>query len=511
MERDRIGRAQRQASLENLLAPLDRDQLRRLLLHLAKRYPNLAQGIEDEARLRYSLPASTPEPRRAPPDLAATRRQMSTAFGMSAPSYHSSYSNWHSYGPQLGPEARELLDKVWTLIRGGEGKSALEILGVMADEFLDHFEIVMDDENGEMLDFLGELSPAWTEAALSAELTPDEREEWIARLDDWAMSELTDYDPGMNVAAARQALAKGWDDPALQPILQGEVAEQDHDLSENDHDLEVRRQVTAARLNVLERQGRTAEYLNLARAEGEVTRYTLMLVREGRAAEATEYGMARLEQAEDALKVAQALQESGERERALRIGERGLGLDGKKAELGAWLAGLSREMGRAELALHAATIAFREEQSLASYLRVYELAGAEWPARREELLESLRATRTFYPQGPVDIFLHEGLIDDAIALIDRDSYPSRHLIEQVAAAAIWTRPDWVIQTARKQAEEIMDQKKAAKYDIAASWLAKVRDAYKAAGRDSEWQDYLADLLTKHQRKNKLVPMLRSLG
>jgi uncharacterized Zn finger protein len=310
--------------------------------------------------------------------------------------------------------------------------------------------------------------------------------------------------------AARQALEEGWDDPALLQLLRGEAKAAEVHPLESDHDLAVRRHLTAARLNVLERQGRTEEYLNLARAEGDVLRYTLMLVRAGRAGEAADYGMARLKQAEDALHLAQALRKARERERALRLGERGLSLEGKKAALGAWLAALANEMGRAALALHAVTVAFHEEQSLASYLRVPELAGEEWPVRREELLESLRGTKSFFLQGPVDIFLHEGLIDDAIALIDRDSYPSPHLIEQVAAAAIETRPDWVIQVARKQAELVLDQKKADKYDIAVRWLAKVRDAYIAAGRQSDWRDYLAALLEEHHRKYKLMPMLRAL-
>jgi uncharacterized Zn finger protein len=262
---------------------------------------------------------------------------------------------------------------------------------------------------------------------------------------------------------------------------------------------------------VLERQGRLDEYLNLARAGGQVARYAVMLVRQGRAAEATDFGLAHLERTEDALQLAQTLREAGELEHALRIGERGLGLEGKKAQLATWLADLALGMGKGGLAVHAATVAFQEEQSLASYLRVQDLAGEEWPKRREDLLSHLRKTRRFYPQGPVDIFLHEGLIDDAIALIDQDSFPSPNLIEQVADAAVHTHPDWVIRASRKQAEGIMDQKKAEKYDIAARWLARAKEAYDSAGRQGEWQEYLAALLELHHRKYKLVPLLRALA
>jgi uncharacterized Zn finger protein len=68
-----------------------------------------------------------------------------------------------------------------------------------------------------------------------------------------------------------------------------------------------------------------------------------------------------------------------------------------------------------------------------------------------------------------------------------------------------------IHPSRKQAEPIMDQKKADKYDIAARWLTKTKEAYGAAGRQEEWEDYLAGLLEQHHRKHKLVPLLQALG
>ena len=62
----------------------------------------------------------------------------------------------------------------------------------------------------------------------------------------------------------------------------------------------------------------------------------------------------------------------------------------------------------------------------------------------------------------------------------------------------------------RQAESIMDGGKAQYYDAAARWLGKARNAYRAAGRGKEWQEYLGELLVQHGRKHKLVPMLRAL-
>jgi uncharacterized Zn finger protein len=75
----------------------------------------------------------------------------------------------------------------------------------------------------------------------------------------------------------------------------------------------------------------------------------------------------------------------------------------------------------------------------------------------------------------------------------------RGLIERVAEAAISARPDWVIQTARKQAEAIMDAGKSNHYATAARACVSQRAAYRAAGREPEWQAYLAELLARHAR------------
>jgi uncharacterized Zn finger protein len=155
-------------------------------------------------------------------------------------------------------------------------------------------------------------------------------------------------------------------------------------------------------------------------------------------------------------------------------------------------------------------VAFRDEISLENYLRVAEIAGEQWSERRTELLDHTRHMKSSYPQGQINVFLHEGLIEDAIAALD--PYASHTLIEQVVDAALQSQShlDWVIQACRKQAEYIMDGGKAEYYSSAASWLAKARTAYRALGRKEEWQAYLNELLSRHGRKYKLVPMLKAL-
>ena len=263
-----------------------------------------------------------------------------------------------------------------------------------------------------------------------------------------------------------------------------------------------------ARLNVLERQARQEEYLRLARAAGQVERYATMLVRLGRVAEAVEYGLQQLTTTDGALVLAKALRERGELEPGLEIAQHGLTLEGRKATLASWLRDLAAGMGRSEQALSAARVVFEEDVSLAAYLSVRELAGEGWPAVRPELLDRTRRVTSYYREGPVDILLHEGLIGDAIAVVNEGA--SHLLVERVVEAAMESHPDWVIQACRGQAEAIMDGGKAQYYDAAARWLGRARNTYRATGRDHEWPAYMDELLARHGRKYKLVPMLKAL-
>jgi uncharacterized Zn finger protein len=130
--------------------------------------------------------------------------------------------------------------------------------------------------------------------------------------------------------------------------------------------------------------------------------------------------------------------------------------------------------------------------------------------KRTALLDYVRSKHSYTQQGSVDVLLHEGLLADAIALLE--PYASHSVIEQVADAALKAQAqlDWVIQASRKQAEYIMDGGKAEYYSSAGSWLAKARAAYQATGHNAEWQTYLSSLLSTHSRKYKLVPILKGL-
>jgi uncharacterized Zn finger protein len=490
--------------LTDTLAGLSRDQLQALLVGLAEHDPTVADRIEAQVDLlatATSAGEAAPSGRRAPVDPGPVRRQARQVV-RAASSYE--YDD-DDYGGAGVEEMRELLRRPRSLIEQGDGWNALRLLEPITDECADE-NWILSDEEGETLDFFPELIEAWVEALLVADLTPDEREEWAAKLDEWAAA-VADYVDDTGFEMAKTVAEQGWEHPSLRRVLSGEAASDDPWAGDRPP---YAAPLAPIWLRVLERQGRADEYLRLARAAEEWERYAVMLARLGRTTEALQTGLDRLTTAEGALALAQALRERGETAGALQVAERGLDLEEPRAPLATWLTDLAVELGRPDLALRAAEAAFRSKPSPEDYHRARELAGAGWPALRERLLDHLRRRASDWNvnAAAVEIFLSERLIDDAIAAV-RSTY-NDDLLEQVMDAAIGSRNEWVIRTAAGRAEPIMNEGRSGHYDEAVGWLRRARDAYRADGRTDAWRAYLAALREKHGRKYKLMGLMQSL-
>lgn len=551
--------------LAALLADLDREQLEALLLDLADHWPDLADlvesrvpGLQPPTAVSVAGDAPAPPPRRTPLDPAPFRGEVRAAL-RSIGRMRSSEAYWAVSG--VTSEIFQIANRVRPFLDAGDGRSALTILEAVAEEYLDSFT-ELDDSDGDASGLFYEIDPLWAEALLTADLTPDERRAWAERLAAWA-SDIADYGPDEAFIQAETAATEGWDDPRVVRLLRGEGAhdgapggprfrvlhredldewdeeDEDEDDLDDEEDGEepstgrsYRADLTPIRLTILERQGRTPEYLNLASATGRIGAYLVMLARTGHVEQAVREGMRRLRTPGEALALAQELHTRGATEDALRIGGHGLGLSdpdlrtmymdwrgspldhaaaiGRKHDLARWLRDVAAAAGQGDLALQAATVAVRERPSLEDYQAARALAGDRWPALRDDLLAHLRRGTALDARARADIFLSEGLIDDAIAVADATRY-DRELVETVVNATIHSHPDWVIRACRAQADPIMDEGKAGHYDDAARWLAKARAASLAAGRAAEWQSYIEDVLARHARKYKLVPLLKPLA
>jgi hypothetical protein len=395
--------------------------------------------------------------------------------------------------------AREFLD-------AGEGEAALRILLTLLEESSDGFEY-LDDSNGELGDFLSGLGATLAEVILSLDLNEEEREDLLSDLDD-LHDQLSGYGvEGLSVPilAARHGWEELPDDIRREEAHSGYKDEDDDDIEADDDEWYAPRWapenpvqvLTRAKLNVLERQGRTDEYLALCLRAGEHLRYALKLLSFGPVPEAVSHAIKRLNDAGEALTLAQHLRDSGHLDEAIRIGERGLRLKGRKAALGRWLGAIEETQGRTGQALEAWLAAFRESPSLDLWRTLKRLAGRRWGKLKPEVMVSLEK---FYDKQPLaEVFVEEQEWDAAIRLADRHAR-EHEVAATVADALVTHRPEWVIRASIKQAESLIAPTKSNLYPAAADWLRRAKAAYAHSGRTDEWQQYLQPLKEQYKRR-----------
>jgi len=208
------------------------------------------------------------------------------------------------------------------------------------------------------------------------------------------------------------------------------------------------------------------------------------------------------------LSIAQKLREAGRLNEAIALAERGLDLKGNALyELATWLAPLEESQGRKEMALLAYRAAYAAHPTIELYCHIKKLSGLNWENIRPALLK--KARETHYSDILVDIHLEEGEWDEAIKLSQREIF-SFHLLEKVADALIPHRPDWVILTSIKQAENLIAQTQSKMYPVAARWLERARKAYQHKGQTAEWKTYIDNLRAVYAKRPALQRAMEGL-
>ena len=507
------GAVQVRPPLAELLANLNRDQLMSLLLRLAAGNPALTDRIEALVAAPspvvvspVGLSPATDSGRRTPVDVTAFQQQFHRIFR------NQRYDNYMAYESILA-DLRPLVAQIRSFLDGGNAQNALLLLEVLTDDYSERW-IDFDDSDGELGGFFDDLGELWAEALLAANPKKAERVRWRERLAAWAAT-ADDYGcEGLNLAL--QAAEEGWSAPWVDAAILGEALPGTQPTGTHDSAL------IAIRLRILERSGQINEALNLAAAAGMYRDQALLLVRLDRGSEAVELGRQHFRTVDEALALAQGLRDRGDATNALTIGAYGLDLpktvsasdprgyahEQERAHLGTWLVDLAAGQGRIDLALRAGEDALRIAPDLGLYRRLAELASEHWPDLRGRLLAALRTSTSWMISGRIDIFLHEELIDDAIAALG--THAAGADLVRVMDAATTTHPDWVIRMSTVGAEGIINPGDAKHYDSAVEWLRRARAAYQAAGQPEVWASYLQSLRTKHGRKHKLMELLNLL-
>jgi uncharacterized Zn finger protein len=210
-------------TLEELLAGLDRVQLRDVLLRLAANDPYAMDEIERQIALSQvtpdrsepDLPSRTAAQRRTPVDPTPVRRQVNVILH-SLDRMRCSEAYWHV--SSVVNEIRQLLRQAQDFIDAGDGRNALLLLEAITDEYVVGWT-GLDDSDGFAGALFSELGVVWTQAALAAgDLTAEEREQWAQTLTRW-QAKVGDYGIDDVFDAAQAAILQGWDYPPLRRAM----------------------------------------------------------------------------------------------------------------------------------------------------------------------------------------------------------------------------------------------------------------------------------------------------
>ena len=503
-------------SIATVVGELDRDQLVDLIMHLIELHPELAEDVEDLAPSLLESEVAPSDvsgllPPPTPVELKLLRRQIiADVVG----SIRTGYDDWGDeawYDSDLSAALEPALARIDEYLAAGDVASALVLLKT-ATEAWDDGAGELDDYSleyfwGNASDFTFELGEYWAEAFLMADLSPEERQRWIETMEEMVETILG----GESLEIALTAVRDGWDAPALVAAMEGNITEQG--AWEGEAPLYAD-ELAKIRLRILAQRGQIQEYLNLAQAEGQFLAYLRMLVQQGQSELAVEEAKELVTMPREAQALAQTMLDHGEVEHAFALARRGLDLKKEdsvmrghdRVELARWLRDQAHRHGQPDLALEAGLRALADASTLDNYLTLQEVAGDRWPAIKPEALQL--AEKASIPPGAVDIFLHEGMYDKAIAIVDKTRWFFD--IDKVIEAVKEEYPDWAFHQCRQRAEAIMNAGDSKNYDVAAAWLRQGRDILLAAGKQKQWDDYLAGVMEKHHRKYKLMPMLRAL-
>ncbi len=506
--------AARKAPAE-LLADLDHNDLVAILTKLMQEQPELCDRIE-----ALTTAPSRSGKKRKKVDIEVYRRHI-IGIVHSLDGMRMSEAYW--YVGDLTNQLREVQQSAAKFLDAGDAESALEILLVLLEEASRAIEYV-DDSNGELGGYVGELGTLLAEAILSMELSQVERAKLTGKLEK-LIKYAGDYGMEGNLHIAVQAAKFGWDDipeetaPFRRTV--STVDENDERDEDDDWDEEVAYELrewdwpaaanfgdlTEAKLNVLDRQGRTEEYLALCKKEQRHLRYTLKLCDLKQVTDAVKYAKKHLTSAEEIRLVALRLRESRLVAEAIEVGEHGLKLKGPKAGLGEWLGPVEEAQGRTKQALAAWLAAFPEQPSLGTYKTIKRLAESGWGRLRPEVMAKLR--KPYDKQVLAEVLLLEKEWDEAIKVAEGREmwYP---IIETVADGVMPHRPEWVVQISLKHAERLMTEVKSKNYPIAAAWLKRAKQAYRLLGKTDEWKKYLGETKEKYKRRPALQNQLAKL-
>jgi len=488
-------------SLSQLLDRLDWPQTQGLVQSLVAENPELIESV-DLYVTRLGQPQTAPAKRSAPPrqtsvDPAPFKRQAKAVV-------RGAVRDW-DYGrddDDIAYEIGALVDDALAFVEQGDAANAMVALQGITEGCAENWDEIDEYVGLTPADVGLDLDAAWAEVLLSADLTEDEALVWQEKLEFW-------QDQFDSFAMSLEALRQGWDYPPLLKVFAGEITELGAWAGEAPDWADEFSQI---RLKILARQERYEDYLRLAAAENQTQQYLTMLAQLGRTDEVMTIAPQQVTTLTEAKAIAETLRSQNQLPQALQIALQGLRLENVNPyaahEFATWTSDLATGLGDTAAALEASILGFKARPSFQDYQTIQALAGADWATVQADLLDYLRTDHGWgSEEAQVNIFLHEELWEEAIAVASQLSSYYGNLVLTVMDAVVATHSQWVIDNARPRAESIMDEGKAKYYHHAVDWLKRMKAAYHALGQAGDWRQYHHRLKATHGRKRKLMGLM----
>jgi len=267
-------------------------------------------------------------------------------------------------------------------MRSGEAwHCVIAMLEAITNSCIENWDLV-DDYGVEPYEVAIALNTVWCETILSRDIPEAEKVDLGVSLEFWN-NEWSGY-----FSAAIAALKQGWDDPELTQILAGNIS--DYIAAEKEEPY-YDDNLTSIRLQILEREKRFTEYLHLAEAKGQVTKYLIMLVRLERVAEAMAKSQSQMQTMKQALAFSKVLvSEQNAQSEALEVANKGLNLPGScQYELASWASEIALGLDDLVAVKNAKIKAFQAKPNFDDYKAIEKLATEDWSTIQEELLVEL--------------------------------------------------------------------------------------------------------------------------
>ncbi|MGC9502480.1 hypothetical protein [Baaleninema sp.] len=413
--------------------------------------------------------------------------------------------NYYDDDNPLEADVFQVIPSIDTYLDRNDGHNAIAILEVVTDVYFkrrdDLYNYGLD-----LLDFCEELDRLWAKALLIADLEEPKKID----LEVVFASQAEIFSSLFSLR--RLALEKGWEDETLQQVLTGELPENFNEPSD----------LVGIRLELLKRQKRFDEYLNLSRYTGRIDLYFKALIYLDRSDEVLAQ-IDLIQTKPDAYIIAEAFAEKEQLEAALTVALNGLNIPFRELITGEYFGrhaiedreyqsrlemlafNLSEDLDRGDVGFSSKIEGFKAEPSYRQYLQIKDESGEDWENQKIELLASFKGMNRWQSLSDrIQIYLYEQMFDKAIDLVKECSYEQRDLIQQVMDAVLEHRTNWVLEDARSRAEEILNVKQAKAYHYAVDWLKYVKRAYEQLDNWQGWQSYRDGLIQEHNRKYKFM-------